>query len=168
MIDIKTSTIDKKLRHSVSSVQLAWQHLLEPSSILLLELGTSPESYLPSPIVVTHEYESHVALTETDESSEFVQNVNGWITYIKEQLYSIEGVESIYVTIDEKQVDMWILIPNRNIGLMRQIVEKEMLIVDILDTDLEPKFEVDFHIVYRFGGIDENKLLPREAVKIPR
>lgn len=166
MIDIEASTIDKKLRQYNSSFQMAWQYQLEPSNILSLELGTSPYSYLPFPIVVTHEYESQVAVT--DENSEFAQNVNGWIAYIKDQLYSITGVESIYITIDEKQVDIWILIPNRDIGLMRQIVEKEMLIVDNLDTDREPMFEIDFHIVYRYGDMGESKLLPQQAIQIPR
>lgn len=166
MIDIITSTIDAKLRQYDSDFQLVSQYQLESSSILLVELGTSPYSYLPFPIVVAGEYELQVAVT--DEISKFTQNVNGWITYIKEQLYSIAGVESIYVTINEKQVDIWILIPNRDIGLMRQIVEKEMLIVDSLDTDLELKFEVDFHIVYRYGAMNDSQLIPRQAIQIPR
>lgn len=171
MTYITTSTIDNRLGQCESGFQLAWQYQLEldPSSILLVGLGDNPYSYLPFPIMITDEHKSQAVVTVvTDEISEFVQNVNGWIAYIRELLYSITGVESLYVTIDDKQVDIWILIPNRDIDLMRQIVEKEMLIVDSLNTDLELRFEVDFHIVYRYGSIDDRQLIPRLAIQIPR
>lgn len=95
------------------------------------------------------------------------QTANGWISYIKEQFYSVPKVESIYYSIDDTDVDIWIIIPTRDFKLLRRLVDLEMKVLDIFsDTDLS-LYRFEFHILYR-NGANENQLVPKRALRLPK
>ena len=61
----------------------------------------------------------------------FDQTANGWISYIREVFYDIPQVESIYYTIDNTDIDIWLIIPTRDFSLLRRLVDLEMSVLDI-------------------------------------
>lgn len=104
---------------------------------------------------------------ETSQTVLSDQSKDGWIAYIRTELYSISEVEAIYVTIEESNIDVWVLIPERDIRLVRQIADKETKILErFAGLEQQPKFLLDFHVVYRCGA-DELLLVPRRAIRLP-
>lgn len=95
------------------------------------------------------------------------QSKNDWISYIREEFYSFPQVDAIYVTIDDRDVDIWLLIPHRDINLVRQLIEKEMKIFERFSDAEEPIFLIEFHVVYG-NNSDENQLVPQKAIKLPK
>ena len=101
---------------------------------------------------------------EFDYSS---QSVNGWLTLIREELYSIPSVEDIFIGIEDTNVDVWVVIPNRDLAILHQIVESEWELVKVLVSGESPPFLVDFHIIYRCGRNVED-LAPTRTIRLPR
>ncbi len=96
------------------------------------------------------------------------QEANGWIAYIKDMFYKFPQVESIYYTIDEDKIDVWIIIPKRDFSLLRKLVDLEMNVLDTFETNEtndKPLYQFEFHIIY-CGRLDEANLIPQRALRI--
>ena len=95
------------------------------------------------------------------------QSKDGWVAHIREEFYSVPEVEAIYVAIDENNIDIWLLIPNRDICVVRQLAEIEMKILERFISLEQPLFLLDFHVVYRCGA-DESQFVPQRAIRLRR
>ncbi len=95
------------------------------------------------------------------------QSTNGWIALVREELYSNPSVEDIFVSIEDSNVDVWVVIPERDIAVLHQIVEREWELSKILVSGESPAFLVDFHIIYRCGRNIED-LAPTGAIRLLR
>ena len=95
------------------------------------------------------------------------QCVDGWIALVREALFSIPLVEHIFVSIEDSGVDVWVVIPERDLAILHQIVEAEGELFDTLVSGETPPFLIDFHIIYRCGRDIEN-LAPTRAIRLPR
>ena len=90
-----------------------------------------------------------------------------WTSHLGKRLYSIQGVESVYIQHELDHIDVWVVIPIRDEYIMKQIFEVENEIVAKFSlTEHAPLF-FDFHIVYR-NGSNEKDLLYNETVLLPR
>ena len=86
---------------------------------------------------------------------------------LRDALFSINGIESIHLARDETTIDVWIVIPERDIGLVRKIAETERsLMSHFVNHRRDPLFYFDFHTVYR-GTNDLQDLIPRKTIEIP-
>lgn len=109
-------------------------------------------------------------LIATQKNSEYMtsdQTANGWINHIKEEFYSVPEIESVYFTIDETNVDIWLVIPDRDFALVRQLVDLEMQIMSKFAAHGRAAFLLEFHIVYRCG-VDEDRFIPQRAIRLPQ
>ncbi len=95
------------------------------------------------------------------------QEINGWIAYIKGIFYEYPQVESIYYSIEEDNIDIWLIIPVRDFSLVRRLVDSEMMVLDTFETDDKSLCQCEFHITYRNGHI-ESDLIPQNALRIPK
>lgn len=95
------------------------------------------------------------------------QHVDGWIARIREEFYSNPSVESIFVTIEDGNVDVWVVIPKRDIHVVRRISEGEGRILRMFAAAEHPVFFLDFHVVYR-ADRSEKDLIPTGAIQLPR
>ena len=95
------------------------------------------------------------------------QCVDGWIALVREALFSIPLVEDIFVSIEDNNVDVWVVIPERDLAILHQIVEREGELFETLVSGENPPFLVDFHIIYRCGRKTE-ELAPTKAIRLPR
>ena len=95
------------------------------------------------------------------------QSVNGWISLIREELYSNPSVEDIFVSIEDSDVDVWVVIPKRDIAVLHQLVEIEGRILEMLVCGKRPPFLIDFHVIYRCGRNIQD-LAPTSAIRLPR
>ncbi len=95
------------------------------------------------------------------------QYVDGWIALIREELYANPAVEDIFVTIEGNDVDVWVVIPERDLVTLKQIVEKEGTLLNTLVSGKSPPFLIDFHAIYRCGRNVE-ELAPTEAIRLPK
>jgi hypothetical protein len=95
------------------------------------------------------------------------QYVNGWLSFIKEELYSNPSVEDIFVDIEGGDVDVWVVIPERDLTILDQIVEAEGELFDTLVSGESPPFLIEFHVIYRCGRNVE-ELAPTKAIRLPR
>ncbi len=128
-----------------------------------------PRDWLP---VVFMAEEEPLPVISVDNERSFDssnQNVNGWLSLIREGLYSIPSVEDIFVSIEGNGVDVWVVIPERDLAILHEIVEKEGELFDTLVSGENSPFLMDFHIIYRRGrNIDD--LVPRhsKSIRLPR
>ena len=95
------------------------------------------------------------------------QDINGWLSLIREELYSIASVEDIFVSIEDDDVDVWVVIPEHDLAILHQIVEKEGELFDTLVSGESPPFLIEFHIIYRCGR-DVEELAPTRAFGLPK
>ena len=95
------------------------------------------------------------------------QCVDGWIALVREALFSIPLVEHIFVSIEDSGVDVWVVIPERDLAILHQIVEAEGELFDTLVSGESPPFLMDFHIIYRRSRNIED-LAPTKAIRLPR
>lgn len=95
------------------------------------------------------------------------QCVNGWLALIREELYSNPSVEDIFVSIEDSDVDVWVIIPERDISILRQLVEIEGRILEMIVSGEHPPFLIDFHVIYRCGRNTED-LVSNRAIRLPR
>jgi len=126
-----------------------------------------PRDWLPA---IFTGYEQLLPMKGVDNKRGFDssdQCVNGWLSLIKEELYSIPTVEDIFVTIEDSDVDVWVVIPERDLAILHQIVEREWELVKVLVSGESPPFLVDFHVIYRCGRNVED-LAPTRTIRLPR
>lgn len=95
------------------------------------------------------------------------QEVNGWLAYIKEKFYEFKPVESIYYAIADEKFDIWLIIQKRDFKLIRRLVDLEMSVVDIFETNEKSLCQYEFHIIYR-GRHKETDLIPQQALRLPK
>lgn len=123
--------------------------------------------WVPTTSVV---YEEPLPIISVDNKRSFDssdQCADGWIALIREELYANPSVEDIFVSIEDNNVDVWVVIPKRDISVLRQLVEGEGRIVEMLVSGKHPAFLIDFHIVYR-SGRNLEELAPTRAIRLPR
>ena len=101
---------------------------------------------------------------EFDSSS---QDVNGWLSLIKEELYANPSVEDIFVSIEGSDIDVWVVIPERDLAILDQIVEREWELLKTLVSGESPPFLIDFHVIYRCNRNVED-LAPTRTIRLPR
>ena len=106
-------------------------------------------------------HETNINLTTLD------QNANGLIAYVREQFYAIPKVESIYYTIDDTDVDIWLIIPTRDFNLLCRLVDLEMRILDIISIADLSLYQLEFHILYR-NSCNENQIVPKKALRLQK
>lgn len=95
------------------------------------------------------------------------QGINGCLSHIAEGLYLLPSVEAIYVTIEESEIDIWVVLPERDITILKEIVEKELELSRPLIAGGTQVFLIDFHVIYRCGrGIKD--IAPTRAIRIPK
>ena len=95
------------------------------------------------------------------------QLVNGWLSLIGKELYSNPSVEDIFVSIEDSHVDVWVVIPERNLAILHQIVEREGVLFKTFVSGENRPFLIDFHVIYRCGrNVDD--LAPTRAIRLPR
>ena len=97
----------------------------------------------------------------------FDQTANGWIAYVREGFYAFPQVESIYYTIDDTDIDIWLIIPTRDFSLLRRLVDLEMRILGIFSSADLSLYRFEFHILYR-NNSNENQLVPKRALRLPK
>lgn len=123
-----------------------------------------------SSTVIKMTYEEPLLTISADNGRGFDfsnQCVDGWIARIRDELYSISSVEDIFISIEDTDVNVWVVIPERNITILRQLVEIEGRILEMLVSGEHPAFLIDFHIIYRCGrNIEE--LVSNRAIRLPR
>ena len=95
------------------------------------------------------------------------QEGNGWIAYIRETFYESPQVESIYYTIEEDKIDIWLIIPKRDFSLVRRLVDLEMSVLDTFEANDKLLCQCEFNIIYR-GRNNEADLIPQRALRIPK
>lgn len=170
MITVETSNQDIQFRLCEPIVSLAHQ-ILSGGEWGILDTSVKREqAVLPflelfKPYTWEHSAKVTILYGGTNTVS-YDQTINGWIAYVREQFYSISEVEAIYVAIKENNVDIWLLIPNRDFALVRQLVDQEMKVLETFVDIEQPLFLCEFHIVYRCGA-DESQLVPQEAFRLP-
>jgi len=135
-------------------------------------LNSSMKQHIPKdwlPIVFTG-YETPLSLESVDNRRGFDssdQLVNGWLSLIREALYSNPSVEDIFVSIEGNDVDVWVVIPEHDLAILHQIVEAEGKLFDTFVSGENRPFLIDFHVIYRCGrNIEE--LAPTKAIRLPR
>jgi len=126
-----------------------------------------PKDWLP---LVFTACETPLLLAREDNRKGFdssSQSINGWLSLVKERLYSNPAVEDIFVDIEDDDVDVWVVIPKRDLDILHRIIEVEGDLFDTLVSGENPPFLIDFHIIYRCGRNLE-ELAPTRAIRLPR
>jgi len=122
------------------------------------------------PSTILMGYEEPLPLESVDNRRSFDssnQCVDGWIALISEKLYSNPSVEDIFVSIEDNNVDVWVVIPNRDIAVLDQLANIEWELLEMFVSGEYPVFLIDFHIIYRCGrNIEE--LVSSRAIRLPR
>ncbi len=95
------------------------------------------------------------------------QCVNGWLSLIKNELYRHPAVEDIFVSIEGSDVDVWVVIPERDLAALDQLANIEWKMLNMFVSGEHPAFLIDFHIIYRCGRNVED-LAPTRAIRLPR
>jgi len=99
-----------------------------------------------------------------DSSNQFV---DGWIALIRQELYANPSVEDIFVDIEDGDVDVWVVIPQRDLAVLDQLADIEWGLLEMFVSGEHPVFLIDFHVIYRCGrNIDD--LAPTRAIRLSR
>ena len=94
---------------------------------------------------------------------------HSWLNRISKTVYANPAVEALFVSRGEEAVrDYWVVIPERDIALVRELIDdqQEKVLSLFAQTENVP-FQLDFHIVYR-NGRDINELIPSTAISVPK
>jgi len=94
-------------------------------------------------------------------------HVNGWLELIREELYANPSVEDIFVSIEGSNVDVWVVIPERDLAALDQLADIEWELLEMFVSGEHPVFLIDFHVIYRCGR-NIGDLVPTMAVRLPR
>jgi len=95
------------------------------------------------------------------------QCVDGWLSLVREELYSNPLVEDIFVSIEDSNVDVWVVIPERDLAALDQLADIEWKLLEMFVSGEHPVFLIDFHVIYRCGR-NIGDLVPTMAVRLPR
>ena len=115
----------------------------------------------------TEAYESESYSSEPLKVSD--SRTNSWLHRISETVYANPAVEALFVSKGEEAVrDYWVVIPERDIALVRQLIsdQQEKVLCLFVQTANAP-FQLDFHIVYR-NGRDIKELIPSTAISVTK
>jgi hypothetical protein len=126
-----------------------------------------PRDWLPIVFKAHEEILPIIGVTNKRDFDSSDQCVDGWIALIREGLYANPSVENIFVSIEDNNVDVWVVIPKRDIAILRQLVEIEGRILEILVSGERSPFLMDFHIIYR-SGRNLEELAPTRTIRLPR
>lgn len=120
--------------------------------------SSASELSTPSPLAENHS----TALVAESGSSD------AWIHRLREELLQIGGVEHLYIARDRDTIDVWTIVPRRDLNLVRRIAEAERTIMrDYVSRVGSPAFFFDFHTLYR-GHHNPTDLVPMRAIELPR
>lgn len=93
---------------------------------------------------------------------------DSWISLLRDELFAVHGIESIHIARDDTTLDVWVIIPERDIKVVRSIAETERAIMArFINHQRDPIFFFDFHTMYRESN-QTNELVPLRAIEIPR
>ena len=94
---------------------------------------------------------------------------HSWLSRISETVYANPAVESLFVSRGEEAVrDYWVVIPERDIALVRELIsDQQEKVLSLFAQAENAPFQLDFHIVYR-NGRDVKDLIPSEAISVPK
>mgnify|MGYP001570017456 CR=1 FL=1 len=96
-----------------------------------------------------------------------VEGINeGWTSHLGKRLYSIPGVESVYVLYEIDHLDVLILITRRDELVLEQISKVQIDFCEIFKPLEQSGTSFDFHIIY-LNGSKKKDLVPDEAVLLP-
>jgi len=110
-------------------------------------------------VVAAYEEPQEVVLSD--------QGVNGWVSLVRNKLYANLSVEDIYISIEDSNVDVWVVIPERDIATLDQLANIEWKMLKMFVSGEHPAFLIDFHVIYRCGRNVE-ELAPTKAIRLPR
>ena len=114
---------------------------------------------------IAYEVESYPSdPTEVSDSQ-----ANSWLQIISDAVYANPAVEALFVSKGEEAMrDYWVVIPERDIALVRELIgdQQEKVLALFAQSENVP-FQLDFHIVYR-NGRDIDELIPSKAISIPK
>ena len=82
-----------------------------------------PKDWLP---IIFRAYEEPLPLKSVDNTrcpDISNQCVDGWIALIREELYANPSVEDIFVSIEDNSVDVWVVIPERDLTVLDQLAD---------------------------------------------
>ncbi len=126
---------------------------------------SAPREWLP---VMACEELSPIISTNSKIDFDFPnQLLNGWLLLIREKLYAIPSVEDIFFSIEDSDVDIWVVIPERDLAALDQLANIEWKMLNMFVSGEHPAFLIDFHIIYRCGRNVED-LAPTRAIRLPR
>ncbi len=98
---------------------------------------------------------------------ESFSHIDGWLSLIRQELYSNPTVEDIFVNIEGGDVDVWVVIPERDLAVLDQLADIEWELLELFVSGEQPVFLIDFHIIYRCGR-DIEDLAPTKALRLLR
>lgn len=104
-------------------------------------------------------------------STPAVQLVTGpsdtWVELLRSDLFQIQGVESVHFAKEGSAIDVWAIIPHRDLDKVRKIASVQRDIMrHFVAMEQEPEFFFDFHTMYRESR-PTNELVPLRAVQLP-
>ena len=118
-------------------------------------------------ISVDLESQSGSAVNPGEGAEEELQSTDAWISRLRNALLSIEGIESMHLAIDDNTIDVWVIIPKRDVDLVRKVSETERTVMSqLINRQPDASFHFDFHTVYRESQ-KVSDLIPGRAIKIP-
>ena len=126
-----------------------------------------PKDWLP---IIFRAYEEPLPLKSVDNTrcpDISNQCVDGWIALIREELYANPSVEDIFVSIEDNSVDVWVVIPERDLTVLDQLADIEWKLLEMFVSGEHPVFLADFHVIYRCGCNVEH-LAPTRAIRLLR
>lgn len=120
--------------------------------------SSASEQSKPSPLTESH---STALVPEIGSSDALIHR-------LREDLLQIGGVEHLYIARDRDTIDVWTIIPRRDLNLVRRIAEAERTITrDYVSRVGSPAFFFDFHTLYR-GHHNPTDLIPMKAIELTR
>ena len=112
----------------------------------------------PLPVISVHNKEAFDSVN---------QCVDGWLSLVREKLYSNSSVEGIFVTIEDNNVDVWVIVPERDLTALDQLADIEWELLEMFASEEHPAFLIDFHVIYLCGRNIED-LAPTRAIRLSR
>lgn len=130
------------------------------------------EEYTPRvwPAIALAGYKESLTLVSEENKGGFDfsdQCVDGWLALIRKELYANPSVEDIFISIEDSDVDVWVVLPKRDLAILRQLASIEWKMLKIFVSGEHPPFLIDFHVVYRCGR-NADDLVPTKTIRLPR